>query len=61
MGKIEKEINEGKTQFIGYERDMLSVFRNVNSKIQNSFFDFGQRIIDLYNRKFFYLYENSAA
>ena len=61
MGKIEKEINEGKTQFGGYERDMLSVFRNVNSKIQNSFFDFGQRIRDLYNRKFFYLYENSAA
>ena len=61
MGKIEEKINQGKTEFEGYERDMLSVFRNVNSKIQNSFYDFGKRIRDLWNRNFFYFYENNAA
>lgn len=53
MGKIEEKINQGKTEFEGYERDMLSVFRNVNSKIQNSFYDFGKRIRDLWSRNFF--------
>ena len=56
MGKIEEKINQGKTEFEGYERDMLSVFRNVNSKIQNSFYDFGKRIRDLWSRNFFYFY-----
>ena len=60
MGKIENEINQGKTQFEGYERDMLSVLRNTNNRFQNSFWDFGQRIRDLWNRNFFYFYENSA-
>ena len=56
MGNIEEKINQGKTEFEGYERDMLSVFRNVNSKIQNSFYDFGKRIRDLWSRNFFYFY-----
>jgi hypothetical protein len=60
MGKIEEEINQGKTEFDGYERDMLSIFKNVNGKIQNSFYDFGKRIRDLWNRNFFYFYENNA-
>jgi hypothetical protein len=61
MGKIEEDINKGKTKFDGYEKDILSVFKNVNSKIQKSFNDFGQKIRDLWNRDFFYSYENSAA
>ena len=56
MGKIEEEINKGKTQFEGYERDMLSAFKTVNNKIQNTFHDFGQRMRDLFNRNFFYFY-----
>ena len=60
MGKIEEEIKKGKTNFEGYEKDMLSMFKNVNTKLQKSFNDFGQKIRDLWNRDFFYFDENSA-
>jgi len=60
MGKIEDEINQGKTEFEGYERDVLYAFRNVNNRFMNYFNDFGQRIRDLWNRNYFYFNENRA-
>lgn len=60
MGKIEEQINQGKTDFEGYEKDMLTAFKKVNSKIENSFKDFYQRIRDFWNGNYFTFTENKS-
>ncbi len=59
--KLEKEIENGKTEFKKYENDFLNAFSKVNSKFQNFINESNKRIIDFWNNWMnFYFPENNS-
>ena len=59
--KLEKEIENGKTEFKKYETDFLNAFSKVNSKFQNFINESNKRIIDFWNNWMnFYFPENKS-